>query len=177
MAQADHSGLSPLVWAAVCGSVPAVELLLEANDGGISTAEGGETGGQVKQESLSGVSDRGSPTNEGEMKGEESGQEVASDINDKEQGKEEDKQESLSGTNNGDIPKEEQVIGEDNGKGALSSNNDGAVPVDEEQDCHKEGIEKAVLQPLQAAACVGSKEVCLVLINSGAKVLIISTGA
>ena len=83
LTQTDHSGHSPLVWAAVCGNIPNVQLLLSANGRG--------------------------------------------------------------------TPAEEQDEGEEQGR------------------------HEAVLQPLQAAACVGSEEVCLILISAGAKVYLTST--
>lgn len=155
--QTDHSGLSPLVWAAVCGNVPAVEMIMGLNDGGTST--GGEK--QEGEETQLNVDKGSSPVSE----------------------QEEDKRERQLSIDEGGIPANgEEEIRYENREKVQTDVNDGGTPncVEQEEKQKGDGDEvkdtkgdiqqDLVLQPLQAGACVGSEEVCLVLLNSKAKV-------
>ena len=172
--QADHAGLSPLVWAAVCGNVPAAEALLGVNDRGSSTKGEKEKGDKDREDTELDVNDRGSSTEEEKEKGDEDkGVQLGAndggtppDDKDQENGRE-DKEDAKLGVNDGGTCADGE---KKNGQEAQLDANDGGAPTNEEQEGVKEERQDSVLQPLQAAACVGSKEVCLLMINSGAKV-------
>lgn len=176
----DHSGYSPMVWAAVCGNVVAMEKLLNANDGGTPSSEKGEKITHVQQEKVDlqhfsskdqkkgaaeptqgseGVNDRGTPSDKQEKKG------GVADIQNQEV------------VNNGGTPsseKQEKIL--NLGEEVIPEGGDlgGSTTTDKEQAKGDTCIEKEeVLQPLHAAASVGSEKVCTTLINAGARVCIV----
>ena len=149
-----------MVWAAVCGNVAAVEKLLNINDGGAPPEEQGEKAiHQEKDDTFSKEQKEGvvKPTQSSEG-GNDRG--ISSEKQEKE-GADATQNEVV---NDGGAPSEKQR--EKTGEEATPDEGDlGAA--DEEQ---VKGRIEEVLQPLHAAASVGSEKVCTVLINAGAKV-------
>jgi hypothetical protein len=157
-----------MVWAAVCGNVAAVEKLLNVNDGGAPSEEQEEkvsppesvdldasqkNGAVHVDPAQSGNNYRGNPSE----KRENGGADAAQDENEV--------------ANDGGTPSEKQQ--EKNGEEATppdeGDSDDGGGAANEE--LMKGGIDKEeILQPLHAAASVGSEKVCTTLINAGAKV-------
>ena len=184
------------MWAATCGNVSGVELLLRINDRGIPAdeiekeeevgsdkddmgiprTEQGEDqldandGGKEKvgegeeRETQQSKSDEDIPTTDkgDQLNANDGGTENVGEENDKET------QEGISGrSNSADQLREEEK--EKRNKSTPCDERD-----EEREEEHKTGQDKSqqesVLQPLHAAASVGSEEVCVVLMDAGAKV-------
>ena len=161
LGQRDHSGLSPLVWAAICGNVEAVETLLNVNDGGTLSKEQGEGENDVRDTSSE-------DQKSGAVKTTQNGEEV----NDRDVPSEKQEKGGAEATevNDGDNPSEKQQErkeGATKDEGDLSTT-DGGSP--SEGQVIGGGEKEEVFQPLHAAASVGSEKVCTVLINAGVKV-------
>ena len=179
--QADHSGHSPLVWAATCGNVPGVRLLLGRNDGGTPANEIerkeerqlDNDDGNVHTTEMEG--EKQLDTNDGgtETAGEEDGKEAQLDTNDggTETAGEEEEKEAKSDTNDGGTSANEEEEENRNDNTPCDEKNGEKEQEGEHTNGEENRHQESVLQPLQAAASVGSDEVCLVLIKAGAKVI------
>ena len=159
-----------MVWAAVCGNVAAVERLLSVNDGGAPSDEQDEKA--THQESV----DLDTSQKKGVVEPTQSGEGVNNDRgtpSEKPEKEEADATTQNEVANDGGTPSEEQQ--ETTGEEATPDDEkdlSGATSTDEEiEEQEKGGVEREeVLQPLHAAASVGSEGVCTTLINAGAKV-------
>ena len=160
-----------MVWAAVCGNVAAVERLLSVNDGGAPSDE------QEEKATYQGSVDLDTSEKKGVVEPTQSGEGINNNNrgtpSEKSEKEEADATTQNEVANDGGTPSEEQR--ETTGKEATVTPDDEkdlSGTTDEEiEEREKGGIEREeVLQPLHAAASVGSEGVCTTLINAGAKV-------
>ena len=159
-----------MVWAAVCGNVAAVERLLSVNDGGAPSDEQEEKATHQESVDLDTSEKKGvvEPTQSGEGINNNNNRGTPSEKSKKEEA---DATTQNEVANDGGTPSEEQR--ETTGEEATPDDaRDLSGATDEEiEEQEKGGIKREeVLQPLHAAASVGSEGVCTTLINAGAKV-------